>query len=271
MTGGGTGGHVYPALQVIESILKIDRASSCFYLGTKEGPEKALCEKRGIEFFPIHSGKLRRYRSVRNLLDPFNVLLGFIESFVHLRRTRPDILFSKGGFVSVPPAVAAHLLGIPVITHESDLTPGLATRIICRFACEVCVSSESAASYYDRSRLKVHVTGNPIKEEILDGCATEADRLFDLNPDLPLVLVLGGSQGALQINELIWRGLRKGSKGFRSIIRQANSPTERSRAPIISAPRLSKSILTICSRAVRAPSPELEQEPCSSSRQLTYQ
>lgn len=214
VTGGGTGGHVYPALQVIESIQRLDPKSSCFYLGTKEGPERALCQKRGIEFFPVHSGKLRRYRSVHNLLDPFKVLLGFFEALHCLRRERPDVLFSKGGFVSVPPAVAAHLLRIPVITHESDLTPGLATRIICRFAKAVCVSTEAAAHHYDTRSLSVHVTGNPIKEEVLHGIAKEADRLFGLDPDLPLVLVLGGSQGALQINELIWKWVEEGIEGI---------------------------------------------------------
>jgi len=211
-TGGGTAGHIIPAL-VVADALRAELASEklpldAFWIGSKDESEQALIRAAGIRCYGIPSGKLRRYFSMKNFTDVFRIMGGVFRSLTILRKERPDVLFSKGGFVSVPPVMAAWLLRIPAITHESDASVGLATRINARFVSKVCVSSADAAKgLQNRYQEKVVVTGNPVRKEILAGDPEKGRALIGIGKNEPLILVLGGSLGALQINELVWGGL----------------------------------------------------------------
>lgn len=211
-TGGGTAGHIIPAIAVAEELraeLK-SRGVSCeeFWIGTKNDAERSLISAAGIPVYGIPSGKLRRYFSFRNVTDLFRIAGGVFRSLSILRKERPDVLFSKGGFSSVPPVIAARLLRIPSVTHESDASAGLATRINARFVSHVCVSFEEAAGdLKKRYPRKITVTGNPVRKEILEADPARGRAWLGIDAKEPLVLVLGGSLGALQINELVWESL----------------------------------------------------------------
>lgn len=201
-TGGGTGGHVYPALAVID---KIDKSQwDVLWLGSGKGMEKKIIEQREIPFYSIPCGKLRRYFSFLNFVDIFKIIGGFFASLYILIKLRPSLVFSKGGFVTVPPVAAASLLGIPVFTHDSDIGPGLATRINALWADRILVSSEESRKFFSRSKSdKVYVTGNPVRAELFLGDARKGREIVGLVSDLPIILVLGGSSGAEQINDLL--------------------------------------------------------------------
>jgi len=202
-TGGGTGGHVFPGLAVIKE-LKTRYDSKVFWIGSKKGIEKAIIERSGIPFHGIPSGKLRRYFSLKNIFDIFRIFGGLFSSFFILRKIKPDALFSKGGYVSVPPVIAAGLLKIPVITHESDVDPGLATRINSRFADKICVSWEETFQFFSENiRHKLQLTGNPVREEFMDGDAEKGREILGFPKDGFCILILGGSLGARQINLLV--------------------------------------------------------------------
>jgi UDP-N-acetylglucosamine--N-acetylmuramyl-(pentapeptide) pyrophosphoryl-undecaprenol N-acetylglucosamine transferase len=205
-TGGGTLGHVLPALAV-HQVLKQEKGYSCLWIGRENKEERAAVENEGIPFHAIQSGKLRRYFSLRNLLDFFRLFAAFFQAFAILRKTRPDILFSKGGFVSVPPVYAARILGIPVVTHESDATCGLATRLIAPFASSVCLGYESAGKSLPRNKLVY--TGNPIRSSLMGNPSQSMREKLEIGNDLPLVFVMGGSQGAMQINNLVRENLER--------------------------------------------------------------
>lgn len=199
-TGGGTAGHVFPGLSVAASL----DGYELFWIGSSRGMERKLVEDAGIPFKGIPSGKLRRYFDLKNLTDLFRIAAGFFSSFRFLRRFRPELLFSKGGYVSVPPVLAARLLKIPVITHESDLTPGLATRINSRFADRILVSYDETRRFFpSKVADRLLFTGNPVRKEILEADRERGRRMLGIGGDDLLVLVLGGSQGALQINRLM--------------------------------------------------------------------
>lgn len=198
-TGGGTLGHVYPALAVHEE-LSGDEGYQAFYIGRDERVEREAVEAAGLEFRAIPSGKLRRYRSYRNLIDPAFVIAGFFASLWILTRHRPDVLFSKGGFVTPPVVAAAYLLRIPVISHESDATAGLATRINSRFSRIVCTPFEEG---FERLRTKrIVATGSPIRKSLAEYEKGSAVLPF-LKEDEKLLLVLGGSGGSQTINRLV--------------------------------------------------------------------
>jgi UDP-N-acetylglucosamine--N-acetylmuramyl-(pentapeptide) pyrophosphoryl-undecaprenol N-acetylglucosamine transferase len=210
--GGGTAGHVFPALQVDSELLKRSHSGlfpyDRFWIGSTNVREQAWVTASGMAFNPISCGKLRRYPSWKNVTDVFNILHGIVQSYAILRRERPDVLFSKGGFVSVPPIVAAALLHIPSITHESDATAGLATRLNARFVEHVCLAYESSGlSLERRYGHKLVVTGTPVRfdHHHVDAAAAR-DNLGLKESDL-LVVVIGGSQGAQRLNELVWRTL----------------------------------------------------------------
>lgn len=225
-TGGGTGGHVFPAFAVLEALKERDTAGEYRYLwiGSTDGMERELAASRGIPYHGIPAGKLRRYFSLKNLRDLFRVAGGFFQALKVLKREKADILFSKGGFVSVPPVLAAKLLGIPVISHESDLDPGLATRINMRCSRILCLPyEESARRLKGRTGAVIAVTGNPVRREITEGSAAEGRRLFELPDDKPLLLVLGGSQGARQINELVEGALERLLRRFYIVHQMGNS------------------------------------------------
>lgn len=222
--GGGTGGHIYPGLAVAENLKKIGRIKNknvkIFWLGNNSAMDRSIVEKSGIEtdiidkFYGIPSGKLRRYFSLKNFLDVFKIFSGFIKSFFILLKLKPDVLFSKGGFVSVPPCVAAHLLHIPVFTHECDFTPGLATRINSKFADKILVSYEETKKYFPSDKQKkTETVGNPVRPVFYSANPENGKKFLfegrkDYEPSKPVLLVLGGSLGAHQINLLVKENLK---------------------------------------------------------------
>jgi UDP-N-acetylglucosamine--N-acetylmuramyl-(pentapeptide) pyrophosphoryl-undecaprenol N-acetylglucosamine transferase len=202
-TGGGTAGHIFPGLAVIE-LLKKDWTGRIFWLGSRNKQEQKWITDYGIPCYPIHAGKLRRYFSFKNFTDIFTILLGFMQSLWYLIKERPLLLFSKGGYVSIPPVFAARLLGISVFTHESDFDPGLATRLNARVATKILTSFPDTGSYLGpQFQARVTYTGNPIRASFTQGTAGLGKKLVHCPPDTPLILVLGGSQGALRINQFI--------------------------------------------------------------------
>lgn len=225
--GGGTGGHIYPGLAVCEEVKNLFRERGedvkIVWLGNKGGMDRNIVEKSGIEndivdsFIGIPSGKLRRYFTLKNVLDFFKIFAGCVVSYFTLLKLKPRILFSKGGFVSVTPCFAAKLLKIPVFTHECDFTPGLATRINSRFASKILVSYEETKKYFPESkRDSIIVSGNPVRPVFynpdekngLDFLGLSERVSYDKSKrEKPILLVIGGSLGAHQINELVKENL----------------------------------------------------------------
>lgn len=202
-TGGGTGGHIFPGLAIIEQLKTLTDAR-IVWIGSSKPLERAAVESFGIEFFSIPSGKLRRSFSIKNAMDFFRVLSGFFAAKALLKKLKPLLLFSKGGYVSVPPCYAAASLGIPVFTHESDLSPGLATRLNAKKAQKVFLSWENSKRFFPESfENKILVSGNPIRESLKKGDAVAGRAWLGFDNSLPVILVLGGSQGAVQVNKLI--------------------------------------------------------------------
>lgn len=199
LTGGGTAGHVMPNLALIPELQQL--GWEIHYIGSREGIEKELLSGTGLPYHTIATGKLRRYLSLKNLTDPFRVLGGLYQSFLLLKKIRPRIVFAKGGFVSVPVVIAAWLNKIPVILHESDITPGLANRICSPFAGLVCVSFPEAKEYFPAG--KTVLTGNPIRKFLLSGSRAKGLALCGFSPNRPVLLVIGGSLGAVRINTLV--------------------------------------------------------------------
>jgi len=203
-TGGGTAGHVFPVFPVIE---RVRRAGfNVIWIGSSRGLEKALVKGADIRYFGVPSGKLRRYFSFRNFTDLFAIIAGFFASLRILRREKPLALISKGGFVSVPPMAAARFFKIPILNHESDVDPGLAARLNFKLGARALVSYEKTLGYLSgKSRIGAVVTGNPIRDELFTGNPKEGRRLAGLTStdERPLILVLGGSQGALEVNNLV--------------------------------------------------------------------
>ncbi|MFA6991769.1 MAG: UDP-N-acetylglucosamine--N-acetylmuramyl-(pentapeptide) pyrophosphoryl-undecaprenol N-acetylglucosamine transferase [Candidatus Gracilibacteria bacterium] len=209
-TGGGTGGHVLPCIAVIDELEKRKIKDDFLYIGSKNGPEKKLIERLGVPFFGIQSGKMRRYFSWQNFLDFFRFFIGVYQAKKLLARFKPKVVFSKGGYVSLPVTVAAKRLRIPVILHESDVSPGLANRIAMRSADKICVSFDETKKYIKPKYLKrVFVTGNPVRESVLNGDRKRGFEFTGLNPKKPVLLVIGGSSGAVQLNILVAAALKK--------------------------------------------------------------
>jgi UDP-N-acetylglucosamine--N-acetylmuramyl-(pentapeptide) pyrophosphoryl-undecaprenol N-acetylglucosamine transferase len=200
ITGGGTGGHIFPSAAIIEELNKRG-ARDIVWLGARHGKEREWAEKLNVRFFGISTGKLRRYFSLKNVTDVIGVIFGIIQSFFILLRNRPSVLFSKGGFVSVPPVVASWLLRVPVITHESDIVPGLATKIISRFAKVVCVSFKNTEGFFGNKQT-VH-TGNPVRSFVKNGDREKGLQFLGFQKGLPVVFVIGGSLGASSINIVV--------------------------------------------------------------------
>ena len=200
MTGGGTAGHVVPHLALVPNM--VERSWTLSYIGSS-GIEKKMIEEIGIDFYTISAGKLRRYFSFQNFLDIFKVVLGFFQSLFFLRRIKPNIVFSKGGFVSVPVALAAWILRVPVITHESDLTPGLANKIVKKFCKKILFTFPETEKYLPTSK-SVYV-GSPVRQDIFKGSKELGYDCtgFNRNDPRPIVLVMGGSLGAASINNLV--------------------------------------------------------------------
>ena len=199
MTGGGTAGHVTPNIALFDSLQK--DGYEIHYIGSYEGIEKGLIEDKKIPYYGISSGKFRRYRSWKNLTDPFRVLHGFFQARRLLGRLRPNVVFSKGGFVSVPVVMAAKTRHIPVIIHESDLTPGLANKLAMPSATKVCCNFPETLPYLPKE--KAVLTGSPIRQELLHGNKQAAKDFCGFTGDLPILMVMGGSIGSVYINNAI--------------------------------------------------------------------
>ncbi|HCW73759.1 MAG TPA: undecaprenyldiphospho-muramoylpentapeptide beta-N-acetylglucosaminyltransferase [Clostridiaceae bacterium] len=200
MTGGGTAGHVNPNLALMPKLKQLSYEIK--YIGSREGIEKEIIEKVKIPYFPIASGKLRRYFDLKNISDPFKVGAGFFQSLAILRREKPDIVFSKGGFVSVPVVAAARFLKIPVLAHESDLTPGLANRLASRFVDKLLVTFPDTVAKIGEKAILV---GSPIREDLFRGDAELAKKNAGFTEDRPVLLVMGGSIGSVKINTSLRR------------------------------------------------------------------
>ncbi len=220
-TGGGTGGHVLPIIGITREIRKIytKKDLQFFYLGPKDEFGKILLSQEEIEVKEVLAGKIRRYvdwKSItQNLVDLlFKIPVGIFQALFYVAFLAPDVIFSKGGFGSIPGVIAGWLFRTPIFLHESDAAPGVANRFLSRFALEVFVSFPRT-EYFNPSKIKS--IGNPIRREILEGSRGEAKKLFKLSGEKPLILILGGSQGAQRINDKILEILPEFLKNFEII------------------------------------------------------
>jgi UDP-N-acetylglucosamine--N-acetylmuramyl-(pentapeptide) pyrophosphoryl-undecaprenol N-acetylglucosamine transferase len=204
-TGGGTAGHVTPNIAIINELDKNEWDIK--YIGSKKGIEKELIEKINIPYFQISSGKLRRYVDMENIKDIYRVLKGCFEARRLLKKLKPQIVFSKGGFVSVPVILAAKTLRIPTFIHESDLTPGLANKISQRFATKIFTSFEETKEFFPQD--KTMVIGSPIRKEILKGSGLKGREFLGFHDNHPLLTIMGGSLGAKKINEAVRSSLKE--------------------------------------------------------------
>ncbi len=200
LTGGGTAGHVTPNLALIPELRK--KGWEIIYVGTKDGIERRLiADFKDVKYYPISAGKLRRYFDPKNFSDPFRVMKGYFDASSILKKEKPDVIFSKGGFVSVPVIHAAHAHHIPSILHESDLTPGLANRLCSKVVWKVCCNFPETLKYLPSE--KTVLTGTPIREELARGDKEEGRKLCGFNDYKPVIMVLGGSLGAKSINDTL--------------------------------------------------------------------
>jgi UDP-N-acetylglucosamine--N-acetylmuramyl-(pentapeptide) pyrophosphoryl-undecaprenol N-acetylglucosamine transferase len=234
-TGGGTGGHIFPIIAIVRQLKKKSPSKNLglFYIGPKDN-FGTLFSQEGIKTFYILSGKLRRYLDPLSLiLNGFDIFLkipiGFLQSFIYLFFLAPDVIFSKGGYGSFPVVFAGKILGIPIFLHESDSVPGLANRFLAHFAIEIFVSFPDTF-YFPKD--KIILVGNPIREELLNGNKNEAQKYFQLTGEKPIILILGGSQGAQRINDKVLEVLphllkdfeiihQCGEKNFKSVKKEA--------------------------------------------------
>lgn len=200
LTGGGTAGHVTPNMALIPTL--IDKGYDIHYIGSYDGIEKKLIEEMEIPYHGISTGKLRRYLDVKNFSDPFRVIKGFSEAKALMKELKPDVVFSKGGFVAVPVVLAAKSKKIPSIIHESDMTPGLANKICIPRASKVCCNFPETAQNLPAD--KAVVTGTPIRKELFEGNAAEAMTFCGFKEIRPTLLIMGGSTGSVRVNEAIW-------------------------------------------------------------------
>ncbi len=199
LTGGGTAGHVTPNLALIPSLREL--GYEIRYIGSYEGIEKKLIENAQIPYDGISSGKLRRYFDLKNFSDPFRVVKGYGEARKLLKKYKPDVVFSKGGFVAVPVVLAARHYGIPAIIHESDMTPGLANKLCIPSAKKVCCNFPETLQYLPKE--KAVLTGSPIRAELLKGDRLSGLQYAHLAADKPVILVIGGSLGSVTVNTAV--------------------------------------------------------------------
>ncbi len=199
LTGGGTAGHVTPNLALLPSLR--ERGYEIHYIGSYNGIERKLIEDAGVDYDGISSGKLRRYFDVKNFTDPFRVLKGYAEALRLLKKYRPDVVFSKGGFVSVPVVLAAKHYKIPAIIHESDMTPGLANKICIPSAAKVCCNFPETLPALPAD--KAVLTGSPIRRELLEGDRLTGLQYTGLSANKPILLIIGGSLGSVVVNNAV--------------------------------------------------------------------
>ena len=213
LTGGGTAGHVTPNIALIPKLREL--GYDIQYIGSYNGIEKELIEPFGIPYHGISSGKLRRYFSLQNFTDPFRVIKGFGEARKLIKGLKPDVIFSKGGFVSVPVVLAGKRCKVPVIIHESDMTPGLANKIAIPSAAKVCCNFPETLKSLPEG--KAVLTGSPIRQELLSGNKIAAMDMCHFTSDKPVILVIGGSLGAVAVNNAVREALPELLKDFQII------------------------------------------------------
>ena len=213
LTGGGTAGHVTPNIALIPKLREL--GFDIHYIGSYNGIEKDLIEPFGIPYHGISSGKLRRYFSLQNFTDPFRVIKGFGEARKLIKNLKPDVIFSKGGFVSVPVVLAGKKCKVPVIIHESDMTPGLANRIAIKKATKVCCNFPETIKYLPAD--KAVLTGSPIRQELLQGNKLAGLKLCNFTSGKPIIMVVGGSTGAVHVNEAVRKVLPELLKDYQVV------------------------------------------------------
>ena len=210
MTGGGTGGHVTPNLALIPR-LQADGWEIHYIGGANSAEQELISRVPGVTFYTVSVGKLRRYFDPKNFSDPFRVIKGIAQATGIIRRIRPNVVFSKGGFVSVPVVYGAKFNGVPVVTHESDLTPGLANKLCLPIAAAQCCTFPEAVQY---AKGKGVYTGTPIRPEVLRGDREAGRRRFGFEGNLPVLMVVGGSSGAQAVNACVRAALPKLTETF---------------------------------------------------------
>ena len=213
LTGGGTAGHVTPNIALLPGLKEL--GYDVHYIGSYNGIEKNLIEQFGIPYHGISSGKLRRYFSMQNFTDPFRVLKGFGEAKKLIKSLKPDVIFSKGGFVSVPVVIAGKQCHVPTIIHESDMTPGLANKLSIPSASKVCCNFPETLNHLPKE--KAVLTGSPIRQELLTGDRGAALKFCGLSADKPVILIIGGSLGSVVVNNAVRKILPELLKNFQVI------------------------------------------------------
>lgn len=196
LTGGGTAGHVTPNIALLPGLR--ERGYQISYIGSYNGIEKELIEKTGVPYYGISSGKLRRYVDLKNLSDPFRVLKGIREARALMNRLNPDVVFSKGGFVAVPVIMAAGRKHIPIIAHESDMTPGLANKLCIPYADKICCNFPETVRNLPEG--KAVVTGSPLREELMKGSRERGLAFCGFDDSRPVLMITGGSLGSVNVN-----------------------------------------------------------------------
>ncbi len=204
-TGGGTAGHVIPHFPLIEELQQ--QGWNIDYIGSENGIEKRMITSLNIPYYSVSTGKLRRYFSLKNCLDPLKIILGICQAYYLLCKLNTDIVFSKGGFVSFPVVVAAWLKRIPVVAHESDMSPGLANRLSFPFVNRLCLNFAGAQQYFKKHQAKTIITGTPIRSALFKGSQAAGLAQSGFHSDKPCLLIVGGSQGSQSLNYCIRHNL----------------------------------------------------------------
>ncbi len=205
LTGGGTGGHFYPLIAVARALKDKTERDKIFDLeliyGASKPYDPQLLSEEEIRFMKLPSGKIRRYFSIMNLIDPFKTLWGAIKAIFKIYLDFPDVIFAKGGYDSFPALVAAKIFKIPLVIHESDIIPGKVTKWASKFASRIAVSFPETAKYFPAERTAL--TGNPVRKQIIGGNVVEANEIFNLDSGVDTILFLGGSLGAKALNDFV--------------------------------------------------------------------
>ena len=235
--GGGTAGHILPIIAVAREIRRIYPKPNLrfFYLGPEDEFGNMLLSQEGIKVKQVLTGKIRRYFNLKaffqNLFDLFKTPIGILQAFLYIFFLSPDLIFSKGGFGSIPAVIAGWCLRVPIFLHESDVSPGLSNRFLSKFALEIFISFRRTEYFSPR---KIILVGNPVRRELLEGSKAEAQRLFKLSYKKPVILIMGGSQGAQRINDKILEILPEllkifeiihqcGEKNFKEVRAESNA------------------------------------------------
>ncbi|MFA6296714.1 MAG: undecaprenyldiphospho-muramoylpentapeptide beta-N-acetylglucosaminyltransferase [Patescibacteria group bacterium] len=209
LAGGGTGGHIMPILAVVKQIVRLNLEAQFLWIGTKKGPEAKIARENKIEFKAVLAGKMRRYVSFWNFVDMVKLPLGVVQAYFKVKKFKPDVCFSKGGYVSVPTVIVCNHFKIPVLLHESDVIAGKANLFMAKYASKIALGFEEGKNSFKDFSDKIIITGNPVREEILLAKKEDGIKDLNLNNKKPVLLIIGGSQGAQKINDLIGLVLHK--------------------------------------------------------------